>query len=227
MRSARKKHRQRGADEFHVDNRPILLCEPVWRRGSAGDLELRAVMETARLKAARTETMKKVSSDYFALYVGPFDPAAVVEGQNCRLEMRVLKEFGPRGGVPAPVSKPGSRERQLGLAREKVGRKLGYTYLFAIIASKTLTHLLRELTDSASGTLEHVAVIIRPMPKPRRPQVRSTVVWPPPNDEDYLYASPPREPQPRWAILLAIPEDLAAPKGKKPRSLRASRANRR
>jgi hypothetical protein len=101
---------------------------------------------------------------YFALYVGGFDPYGA-KGQRCRLEMRAMKGYAGKGAPSAPASKPGSRERQLGRMRQKVSRKLGQTYLYGEIASKTLTHLLSELATSSGDKLEHVAVIIRRTPR--------------------------------------------------------------
>jgi hypothetical protein len=138
-------------------------------------------METAHLKAARTETMKKPAARgyEFGLKVCDFDPYGA-EGQRCRLEMRALQRYAGKGAPDAPAPKPGSRERQLGRMRQKVSRKIGETYVFGEIVSKGLTHLLRELAASAGGRLERVAIIIR-----RTPRFS--------------------ERQPTWTVFLAVP----------------------
>jgi hypothetical protein len=197
----------RGYDTFFIDPDPILLCQPTWRRGPSGEWEMHAIMETAHLKAARTEKTKKFSRSDFALYLGDFDPAPPVEGQSCRLEMRGLKTYG--GGKDGLISRPGTRERRLGRARQKVSKQ-GQSYLYAEIPSKNLTCILRELEDTA-GRLKRVAVIIRPMPRPKKPQPQQPQrPWPPPEAETdpyfWLDYRPPRPPEPKWAIILAIPK---------------------
>jgi hypothetical protein len=168
-------------NEFYVDPQPIVLCEPAWRRGTTDELELYAVMETGRLRSTRAQTIRKLAPrpDSVTLYVGSFDPAGV-EGQSVRLEMRAIKDYAGKGGPRTPALKPGTRQRRIGRLRQKISRKLGQTYLFGTISSKTVTHVLRELAATAGGTLEHVAVIIRRTPRPK-------------------------EIQPEWTVFLAVP----------------------